>query len=160
MASAEASGTVPNRQTQKIMADFQTLLAAQLPFLRDLALNVVDGFNTLTGVMIGPEGTPYANGHFPFLIQFPPEYPFKPPEFIFNPAVLHPNVHSKTGTACHDQLMTTWSPKVKLIQLLTEMHSLLAKPNYDAPVQGDIAVDTSPENCRQWTEKYAQPKKN
>ena len=158
MATAEASGTAPSKQTQKITADFQTLLAAQLPFLKDLQFSTDEGMNKLTGIMIGPEETPYAGGHFPFVIIFLPEYPFKPPELHFDPPFPHPNIHPRSGIACHDNLLATWSPKVKLIQFLTTIHSLLIKPNYDTPVQSDVPTDYSAETARKWTEEKARPK--
>jgi len=74
---------VSTRQTQRIQRDLQTLLDNPLPFLRNLQLSVVDGLNQLTGVLIGPDNSDYAGGHFRFVIQFPPEYPFKPPDFFF-----------------------------------------------------------------------------
>jgi ubiquitin-protein ligase len=157
MATGGPSGTVSSRQTKRIQDDLQLLKANPLPFIRDLQLSVVDNINELTGVMVGPQNSDYAGGHFRFLIRCPPEYPFKPPEFFFITAICHPNSDSRTGTACHDQLLATWSPNIKLSKLLNDMHGLLAKPNYDVPLEGDSLVDKSPEKARQWTQQFAIP---
>jgi len=155
--SVPPSTTVSNRQTQRIQRDLQELNDNPLPFVRNLQLSFVDNLNELTGVLIGPENSDYAGGHFRFLIRFPPEYPFKPPDFFFPTAICHPNVDLRTGIACHDQLLATWAPNIPLRKLLTEMHSLLAQPNYDTPIEGGSLADKSPAKARQWTSEFAQP---
>jgi ubiquitin-protein ligase len=139
-----ASSTAPvpkvsNRQTLRIERDLQSLMEKPLPFIpkESLELSVREGLNELTGVLIGPEKSDYAGVHYCFLIRFLPEFPFKPPEFYFASNISHPNVDSKTGTACHDQLIATWAPNITLTQLLSEMYSLLEKPNYDTPINSD-----------------------
>lgn len=166
----------PNKQTQRIQKDLQSLTTSPLPFLRNLNLTWIEektedasgaegskpsappytGYNRLTGVMIGPDGSPYAGGHFRFSINFPPDYPFRSPEFIFTTAMLHPNVHSGAGTACHERMLATWAPSISLPNFLTEMHKLLSEPNYDTPMQ-DAITDKSPEQARVWTQQFAQP---
>jgi ubiquitin-conjugating enzyme E2 D/E len=139
-----ASSTAPvpivsNRQTARIQRDLQSLMENPLSFIpiERLQLSVVEGLNELTGVLIGPKNSAYADAHYCFLIRFPPEYPFKPPEFYFTTNISHPNVDSNTGTACHDQLIATWAPNITLTKLLSEMNSLLEKPNYDTPINSD-----------------------
>jgi ubiquitin-protein ligase len=157
MATSGASGGASSRQTQRIQKDLAALNADPLPFVQNLQLEVVDNLNELSGVLIGPDGSNYAGGYFRFLIRFPPEYPFKPPDFFFLTAICHPNVDSRTGTTCHDQLLATWAPKITLQQLLSEMHGLLAKPNDGTPLEGDTLTDKSPENAREWTKSFAPP---
>jgi ubiquitin-protein ligase len=155
------SAASPNRQTLRIQRDLQAIRDNQLSFIRnpELSVETIDetNLNVLTGIMAGPEGSAYAGGHFRFKITFPPEYPFKPPDFVFITAICHPNVHSGGGLACHDQLNATWAPSVTLAKLLTEMHQLLAQPNYDTPMEGDSVSDKNPEKARRWTHQFAQP---
>ena len=148
MASAGATGTVPSRQSKKLMEGLAALIANPLPFVKDPQLQQIDGINELFGVLIGPDGSNYAGSEFKFLMRFPVEYPFKPPDFFFITAISHPNVDEKTGVACHDQLLATWAPSIKLHTLLTEMHSLLAKPNYDSPINGKGATDKGREEAQ------------
>jgi ubiquitin-conjugating enzyme E2 D len=174
---ASSTMATPNRQTLRIQKDLDSINSNPLPFVRNLQLSFVEeniggasaaegktppasppaGHNQVTGVMIGPDGTPYEGGHFRFTINFPPDYPFRPPEFIFTTAMLHPNVHSGAGTACHEHLLATWRPTVSLANLLTEMHQLLREPNYGTPIQGDAISDKSPEKVRDWTREHAPP---
>ena len=47
---------------------------------------------TWTGVLMGPEGTPYENGCFKFTIDFNDNYPFNPPKIKFQSKMFHPNI--------------------------------------------------------------------
>ncbi|CAF0892639.1 unnamed protein product [Rotaria sordida] len=147
----------PSRQTQRIQRDLRALDENPLPFIQNLNLTFNDGMNQLTGILIGPDNSPYTGGYFRFIINFPPEYPFKPPDFCFQTAICHPNVHSKEGNACTDQLNATWAPSVTLSKLFTEMHSLLAKPIYEIPIEDDPLTAKDPEKARLWTTQFAQP---
>ncbi|CAF2038244.1 unnamed protein product [Rotaria magnacalcarata] len=137
MASGSAPGA-PSRQTLRIQRNLQELTDNPLPFVYALNLTTgEDNINQMTGVLIGPDDSPYAGGHFRFLIRYPPEYPFKPPDFYFTTAICHPNIDSKTGTTCNDQLNATWAPAITLSKVLVEMRALLERPNYEVPVEGD-----------------------
>ncbi|CAF1220347.1 unnamed protein product [Rotaria sordida] len=146
---------VPNRQVRRLQRDLDAAVDNPLPFIREQELLVDDGLNVVTGIMTGPENSPYAGGYFRFVIKFPPEYPFKPPDFFFKTPICHPNVHSETGIAWHDQLYYTWAPNITLSQIFTSMHSLLAQPNYKVPLSDKNLPNKSPEKARLWTQQYA-----
>jgi len=88
--------------------------------------------------IFGPEGTPYYGGIFNLEINFPTEYPFKPPKIHFITKVYHPNINS-TGSICLDILKDKWSPALSISKVLISISSLLNDPNPDDPLAPTIA---------------------
>ena len=108
----------------------------------------------------GPENSPFEGGTFNLSIEFPKDYPFKPPKVEFTTKVYHPNVKS-TGTICLDILKDAWSPDISVSQILIAIQNLLINPNIDHPLEPDIAKqykedkDAYERTAKEWTEKYA-----
>ena len=50
------------------------------------------------------ESCSYAGGVYTLVLTFPSEYPFKPPDVQFTPAVYHPAIDQSTGRICADTL--------------------------------------------------------
>jgi len=119
-----------------------------------------DDINTWNATIIGPEKTPYENGVFKLSIDFPDNYPFKPPKVKFNTRIFHPNIN-KHGSICLDILNKSWSPALTVSKLLLSISSLLSDPNPDDPL--DIrAAEVYNKNkeeyfimAKQYTLKYA-----
>lgn len=59
--------------------------------------------------IMGPSDSPYAGGVFFLSINFPTDYPFKPPKVMFTTKIYHPNVNAN-GSICLDILKDQWSP--------------------------------------------------
>ena len=70
---------------------------------------VNNNMNQWSACIIGPQATPYEGGFFQLAIEFPTDYPFKPPRIIFTTKIFHPNV-SSDGIICLDILKKEWSP--------------------------------------------------
>lgn len=114
------------------------------------------------GVLIGPTGSPYEGGMFRLDIQFPPEYPFKPPMVRFKTPVFHPNIH-RNGQICLDILkQSSWSPALTITKVLLSISSLLTDANPNDPLAPEVAdlylrdraqFDVT---ARAWTQKFAQ----
>ena len=88
--------------------------------------------------IMGPENSPYQGGLFWLKINFPKDYPFKPPKVIFLTKLYHPNI-SSTGSICIDILKEQWSPALTISKVLLCICSLLDDPNPDDPLVPEIA---------------------
>lgn len=119
-----------------------------------------DDLSKWAGTIIGPSGTPYEGGVFRLTIQFPNDYPFKPPRVSFQTKVYHPNINSQ-GVICLDILKHEWSPALTIKSVLLSISSLLSEPNPDDPLAGDVARvykanrDEFERIAREWTQQYA-----
>ena len=109
----------------------------------------------------GPEESPYEGGTFNLSMEFPKDFPFKPPKVEFTTKVYHPNVKS-TGTICLDILKDAWSPDISVSKILLAIQNLLINPNIEHPLEPEIANQYKDnrkaydETAKQWTEQYAQ----
>ena len=113
------------------------------------------------GVLFGPEDSPYAGGVFNVHIQFPSDYPFKPPRITFQTKIYHPNIN-KDGFICLDILKQNWSPALTISKVLLSILSMLTDPNPKDPLMPEIANQYTEnrteyeETARAWTVQYAQ----
>ena len=88
--------------------------------------------------IIGPEGTPYHNGVFELRIDFPQDYPFKPPNVVFTTKIFHCNINSN-GNICLDILKDQWSPALTTSKILLSICSLMNDQNPNDPLDADAA---------------------
>ena len=87
--------------------------------------------------LFGPRDSPYEGGVFFLRIQFPEDYPFKPPRVGFVTRVYHVNVNDKGGI-CLDILKDQWSPALTISKVLLSICSLLTDPNPDDPLVPEL----------------------
>lgn len=96
--------------------------------------------DTLYGLVIGPEDTPYQNGYLLLKIDFPSLYPFNPPQMTFisldQTCRIHPNLYHD-GYVCLS-MINTWgsneySPGLSLTKILRTIQSILT----DNPIEGE-----------------------
>jgi ubiquitin-conjugating enzyme E2 D/E len=88
--------------------------------------------------IMGPTDSPYEGGTFYLTINFPKDYPFKPPAVKFITKMYHPNI-SSNGAICIDILKDKWSPALTISKVLLCICSLLDDPNPNDPLMPDIA---------------------
>lgn len=110
--------------------------------------------------ILGPAGSPYEGGIFSLKIEFPKDYPFKPPKVQFTTKVYHCNINDKGGI-CLDILKDNWSPALTISKVLLSICSLLTDPNPNDPLVPEIAKQYKEnralhdKTAREWTRKYA-----
>lgn len=122
-----------------------------------------DDIGNIKAIIIGPEGTPFANGIFRLTINFPMGYPDKPPNVKFVTPIFHPNISN--GNICISMLKTGgrdgWSPAYTLEKVLLSLASFLTDPNPDDPLNDEAAdmylddYDTYAEKVRKMTANSA-----
>ncbi|OAX37379.1 hypothetical protein K503DRAFT_742870 [Rhizopogon vinicolor AM-OR11-026] len=82
----------------------------------------------LTGIVEGPEQTPYAGGYFRVRFQFTHEFPAAPPKCWFTTKIFHPNV-SSAGEICVNTLKKDWQASYGIAYILVTIKCLLIYPN-------------------------------
>ncbi|KAL6939730.1 Ubiquitin-conjugating enzyme E2 11 [Hanseniaspora osmophila] len=91
-----------------------------------------------SGIITGPEGTPYEGLKFKILFKFPVQYPFVPPKVTFKSPMWHPNV-DMSGNICLDILKTQWSAVYNVQTILLSLQALLEEPNNSSPLNAVAA---------------------
>ena len=97
-----------------------------------------DNLNQWQATIMGPEKSPYEGGVFYLSIEFPKDYPFKPPKIRFLTKIYHCNI-SSNGSICLDILKGKWSPVLSISKALLSICSLLSDPNVDDPLNVEAA---------------------
>lgn len=111
-------------------------------------------------MIIGPGDSPFHGGIFRLAIDFPSNYPFKPPVVTFKTKIYHPNINA-AGGICVDILKDKWSPALNVGMILLSILSLLTDANPDSPLEPAIASlyrdnrAAYDETAREWTRMYA-----
>jgi ubiquitin-conjugating enzyme E2 D/E len=109
----------------------------------------------------GPPDSVYQGGKFALTIQFPTDYPFKPPKVRFATKIFHPNIATEGGI-CIDILKDQWSPALTVSKVLLSVASMLTDPNPSSPLNQEAGAlyqqskDAFAKTAREWVEKFAR----
>ncbi|KAF9476628.1 hypothetical protein BDN70DRAFT_862986 [Pholiota conissans] len=82
----------------------------------------------VTGIIAGPEGTPYNGGYFRVKFKFTDEFPAAPPKCWFATKIFHPNVGGN-GEICVNTLKKDWKSSYGIGHILVTVKCLLIYPN-------------------------------
>jgi ubiquitin-conjugating enzyme E2 G1 len=114
-------------------------------------------------VIVGPSDTVYEGGMFKAMLEFPQDFPQRPPKMKFITEIWHPNIH-KNGDVCisilhepgedrygYEKASERWLPVHTVETILISVISMLADPNDESPANVDAA--------KQWRNDFAGFKK-
>ena len=110
---------------------------------------IENDLNKWRSVIKAPEGSLYDGYWFALSINFPDEYPAKPPEIRFFKPPYHPNI-SESGRICIDSLDKYYISSNSIVTLLGQIRGLLLQPNYSDPID---MTRTEFQTCVKWVQK-------
>ncbi|CAH1392456.1 unnamed protein product [Nezara viridula] len=128
MVSKES--TVREKAIKRLMADHIKL--KNTPEIGIHAEPSVKSMLTWEGYINGPEGSYYEGGTFHIIINFPKDYPQKPPDVKFTSHILHPNIFFN-GEICLEELEDEWDSSYDVLSILLLIQHLLREPNFSSP---------------------------
>jgi len=129
-----------NRRLQKELSDIQN---GNHKSFRNIN---VDERNMLQwqGLLV-PDKEPYNKAAFKIQIEFPAEYPFKPPKLTFLTKIYHPNIDEK-GQVCLPIIAPeNWKPATKTEQVVESLIALINDPEPEHPLRADVAEEFTKE---------------
>ena len=148
------------RELRKVADEAKANIASHV-----LSISPVGDISCFHAEILGPQGTPYAGGVFKIELNFPAEYPNHPPTARFVTPICHPNIERVGGKVSVDILQAEWSPVLCLNTIVLSVCSLLADPNFDQPVEPELAALFREEpakyeqEAREFTREHAWPGK-
>ena len=101
-------------------------------------------------LLLGPADTIFEGGIFRCQIEFPKEYPNKPPSFKFVDKLYHPNIYPD-GKVCisilhegedqygYEHISERWNPSHSANSILMSILSMLTAPNFESPANVDAS---------------------
>lgn len=114
-------------QTVQVCSFRSAVASITAPIRVSMPAHAIIGFRLVT-----------AGGIFGLRLQFPDQYPDKPPKIRFICDIFHPNVYPD-GSLCLDIIQDLWKPIYTVDMLLTSIQSLLTDPNVDSPANVEAA---------------------
>ncbi|XP_005065144.1 ubiquitin/ISG15-conjugating enzyme E2 L6 [Mesocricetus auratus] len=140
--------------SKRVAKELEDLLNQLPPYLRDLSS---DDDNVLVWhLLLLPDQPPYHLKAFHLRIDFPREYPLRPPTLKFITKIYHPNI-SEDGLVCLPLISTeNWKPYTKTCQVLEALNVLVGRPALEEPVRLELAdlLSQNPEMFRRKAEEF------
>ena len=112
-------------------------------------------------LMSGPKETPYEGGTFMVKIEFPDNYPFKPPKAKFVTKIYHPSIKQDSGDICQDIYEKDWVPTKTMKSVIDILKTMLVAPDAETPLEVEIGNEFSKDRPKfnqkaaEFTKKYA-----
>ncbi|CAH2052063.1 ubiquitin-conjugating enzyme E2 L3 [Battus philenor] len=146
--------------TRRLQKELNDIRQSGLKSFRDIQ---VDESNILTWQgLIVPDNPPYNKGAFRIEINFPAEYPFKPPKISFKTKIYHPNIDEK-GQVCLPIISAeNWKPATKTDQVIQALVALVNDPEPEHPLRAELAEEFLKDrkkftkNAEEFTKKHSE----
>ncbi len=123
----------------KEIKEVQTLIDNKSTNIVEIKPNV-DDIKNVTVVFKGPAESPFSNLDLKISLEYPDDYPFKPPKITFLTKMYHPNISTLNGQICLETVLTDkWSPTLRLPFIIQSITSLLSNPNCENPIEAGVA---------------------
>jgi len=97
-----------------------------------------DSINFWRVLIEGPPDSPFQGGVFQLNVMIPENYPFRPPNIMFETPVYHCNV-SDSGKICLGLLQENWSPGLSVPKAIEAVRIMLKNPDTDNSLRQWIA---------------------
>ena len=101
-------------------------------------------------LMICPADTIFEGAQIKCLMEFPKEYPNKPPSFKFVDNLFHPNIYPD-GKVCisilhegvdiygYENINERWNPSHSVNSIIMSIITILTNPNFESPANVDAS---------------------
>jgi ubiquitin-conjugating enzyme E2 L3 len=146
--------------TRRLQKELQDIRDSSMKSFRDIQVDELNMF-TWQGLIV-PDSPPYNRGAFRIEINFPPEYPFKPPKITFRTKIYHPNIDEK-GQVCLPIISAeNWKPATRTDQVIQALVALVNNPEPEHPLRGEIAEEYTKDkkkffkNAEEHTKKFSE----
>lgn len=119
-----------NQTNRRIINDLKHI---KLEFDKQIfAEPLPDNLLNWQAVILGPPDSIWDGGVFKLTMEFPKDYPIKPPLVKFVTTMFHPNIYTD-GKICLDILDNKWVPMYDTAGILQSIQLLLLDPNPTSP---------------------------
>ena len=136
-----------------------------------VGLKNVNDYRIWKVTLSGPKDTSYKGGFFFFQVEFPEDYPLKPPKVYFLTPIYHLNVNPRAPRSSEDiplghislSTLSWWKPEYTMREVFINIFALFYKANPDSPYGLDRADEYKEnravyeEKIKHFTKKYGNP---
>ncbi|XP_054749575.1 ubiquitin-conjugating enzyme E2 L3-like [Lytechinus pictus] len=147
--------------TKRLGKELEEIKKSNVACLKEV---IVNDTNILKWELtIAPKDPPFSKAMFKIDMNYPAEYPFKPPKITFVTKIYHPNIDEK-GQVCLPIISPeNWKPATKTIQVIQALLALVHDPEPEHPLRGDLAEEYTKDkkkffkNAEEFSRKHGIP---